>query len=99
MADCTCHYTSPEACPIPYHKTEPPTDIEQALAEGTRVRLMLPVQLAMLGLTYPREGVIKQYIADYPDGPAYAVAFHPENDPPVAYFLAAWVVALGDDDE
>ena len=34
MADCTCHYTSPEACPIPYHKTEPPTDIEQALAEA-----------------------------------------------------------------
>ena len=68
------------------------------LPPGTKVRFRLPFQLAMMGLTYPREGYIKQYLPDYPDGPAYEVGFT-EGDIPFACFKVEWVDAYDKDHE
>jgi len=45
---------------------------DDELKPGTNVRIWAGVR-AMFG--YPREGVIKRHIPDYPSGPVYEVEF------------------------
>lgn len=45
---------------------------------------------------YPARGRVKQYLPDYPGGPAYEVEFAPDNDPPFACFKVEWCFPLDD---
>lgn len=57
------------------------------LPVGSEVAIWVGIRLQF---GYPERGTVKQYIPDYPFGPAYEVVFS-EGDIPSACFPAGWV--------
>jgi len=68
------------------------TDIRSRHVLPTGTRVWVWVGLTLIG--YPDEGVVLQYIEDYPFGPVYEVEFPPNDFVPSACLKPEWVFQM-----